>query len=173
LAISVVVLLVFACGCTMDTRSKTGSGNLSNEVQGTPTSVTIAPTGTGITETPEQTVPVETIISKTITIVPPGITSPVTVLPTLGDKCVYGSGNCHLFEQCMQGCISGGTTQTDCAKKICCSSKCMDLPTMDEKTACANECLTGATGTTVPTLVPLSSPTETLASLEIPTLVPL
>jgi hypothetical protein len=136
--------------------------------------VTIAPTGTGSTVSPEPTVPVETIVSKTITIVPTGITSPVTVVPTaLNDQCIFGSGNCHLYEQCMQSCISGGTSQTDCDKKICCSTKCFDLPTVDEKTACANVCLAGATGTTVPTLVPLSSPTETLVPLETETLVPL
>jgi hypothetical protein len=155
-------------------QSKAKVGNMSNEVLGTPTLVTVVPTGTESTLSPEPTVPVETIPSKMITIVPTGITSGVTAVPTtLTDLCVYGSGNCHLFEQCMAGCIGGGTSQVDCAKKICCSSRCMDLPTPDQKVACANECLTGATGTTVPTLVPLESPTSTLAPLETETLVPL
>jgi hypothetical protein len=174
LVIAVVILFLLACGCTMNAPGKTGPGNLSGNAQDTQTQVTIAPTGTGDTEPPSPTIPVETIQSKMMTIVPTGLTTPVTAIPTtLGNLCVFGSGNCHFYEQCMQGCISGGTSQTDCDKKICCSSKCMDLPTSDEKTACANECLTGATGTTVPTLVPLSSPTETLAPLETPTLIPL
>lgn len=174
LGISIIVLLVFASGCTGNIQSKAGVGNMSNEVPGTQTLVTVVPTGTDTMATPEPTVPVETIPSKMITIAPTGITSPVTAVPTtLNDLCVFGSGNCHLYEQCMQSCISGGTSQTDCAKKICCSVKCFDLPTSDEKVACSNECLTGATGTTVPTLVPLESPTSTLAPLETETLVPL
>jgi hypothetical protein len=174
LVISVVVLLVFACGCTMNTQKKAGYGNLSNEVSGKPTLPTFVPTGTESTVSPEPTVPVETIVSKMITIVPTVTERTVTkVPPTLADVCVFGSKNCHLYEQCMAGCINGGSSQTTCAKNICCSVKCMDLQTVDEKVACSNECRTGATGTTVPTLEPLSSPTETQAPLETATLVPL
>jgi hypothetical protein len=112
-----------------------------------------------------------------ITIVPTGTTTPVTtVTKALNDQCIFGSGNCHLYEQCMQGCISGGNSQGYCDVEICCSSKCFDLPTLKEKEACSGECLAraGVTQvTTIPTLVPLSSPTETLAPLETETLVPL
>ena len=174
LVISITLLLFFASGCIGNTPSKAGSGNLSNEMPGTPTLPTVVPTGTESTVSSEPTVPVETIVSKMITIVPTVTESEVTkVPPTLADVCIFGSKNCHLYEQCMAGCIDHDNSQTYCAKNICCSVKCMDLPTVEEKVACSNECLTGATGTTVPTLVPLSSPTETLAPLETATLVPL
>jgi hypothetical protein len=172
LSISLVVLLVFACGCTVDSRSKTDAGNLSSEVPGTPSVVTIAPTGTDNTESPEPTVPVETIVSKMITIVPTSAVSqgitPGTATTTVDLGCL-GTTNCHFYEQCMDGCRKNGVTNCE---KVCCSSHCLDLPS-DKQPACANACLTGATGTTVPTLIPLISPTDTLAPLETATLAPL
>jgi hypothetical protein len=172
LGISIIVLLVVASGCIGNTPSKAGVGNMSNDAVVTPTDTPLTQTGTETMETitSSTAVPVELLTPKVITVLPTGTKSTTT---PLGDYCVYGSRNCHLFEQCMDGCIGGGTSHTECAKKICCSSKCMDLPTSDEKVACANECLTGATGTTVPTPVPLESPTSTLAPLVTETRVPL
>jgi hypothetical protein len=159
LVIPVLVLLVFACGCTMNASPNTGSGNLSGEALGTPTSVTIAPTGTVGVEPKEPEVPVETIVSKMITIVPKDVKDPVNAPPaSSNNQCVFGSGNCHFYEQCMQSCISGGNSQGYCDVNICCSSKCFDLPTLKEKEACSGECLAraGVTQvTTVQTLIPL------------------
>ena len=121
LAVLLLILLIWTGGCT-DIMTKVGVGSFGNVSNGTEVTSTLA------------------------TVVP---TSNVTkVPPTLADVCVFGSKNCHLYEQCMAGCIDGGNSQTYCAKKICCSVKCMDMPTEKEKVACSNECLTGATGTT-------------------------
>lgn len=139
LAVLLLILLIWTGGCTDiltkagvgnfgDTQSQAGFGNASNGKQVTPTPVTIVPTGTDSTDTREDTV-------KTV----PAVND---------DTCVFGSKNCHLYEKCMAGCIDGGSSQTYCAKNICCSVKCMDMPTVEEKVACSNECLTGATGTT-------------------------
>jgi hypothetical protein len=130
LAVLLLILLIWTGGCAdIMTKAGVGSfGNASNGKQVTPTPVTIVPTGNDSTDTRENTV-------KTV----PAVND---------DVCVFGSKNCHLYEQCMAGCIDGGSSQTYCAKNICCSVKCMDMPTVEEKVACSNECLTGATGTT-------------------------
>jgi hypothetical protein len=162
LGISIVVLLVLASGCIGTMQSKEDLRNLSNGTLGTQTPVTIVPTGTESTETTET---METS------------TRPV---PTgLDDVCVFGSKNCHLYEQCTNNCLKAGTSPEDCAK-VCCNTKCFDLPTQDEKVACSKVCLaklsqptpTPTPKNTIETLAPLSTP-DTLAPLEQPTLVPL
>jgi hypothetical protein len=94
--------------------------NLSNGSPGMQTTVTIGPTGTGSTETPTTNAPVVTTANN--------------------DVCIFGSKNCHLYEQCTGNCLKAGTSPEDCAK-VCCHTKCFDLPTDDEKVACSKVCL--------------------------------
>jgi hypothetical protein len=151
LGISLVVLLVFASGCIGNIQSKDDVRNMSNGSPGMQTTVTIGPTGTGSTET---------LVTGA-----PGVTT------TSNDVCIFGSKNCHLYEQCTSDCLKSGTSPEDCAK-VCCHTKCFDLPTNDEKVACSKVCLAKLSEPTQ-TLVPLDTP-ETLVPLSTPdTLVPL
>lgn len=136
LVTAMIVLLVFTSGCTGDSRSKTGLENASFGTQGTQTPVTTVPTVTDrreATETPA-----------------PGVTT------TLDDVCVFGSKNCHLYETCTTNCLKDGVSAAECAR-VCCNTKCFDLPTTDEKVACSKVCL-----------AQLSQPTPTLAPLDTP-----
>lgn len=141
LGISIVFLLIFASGCIG--QSNSDLLNMSNGSPGTQTPVTIIPTGSkspGSTEIPA---------------------TPVSTGPV--DVCVFGSKNCHFYEQCMTGCVGSGMSEVYCAKNVCCSSKCMDLPPQDGKVACVRQCLAEA-DTPQPTPVPPFT-TETLADL--------
>jgi hypothetical protein len=121
-------------------QSKAKVGNMSNEGLGKPTLGTVIPTGTESTLSPEPTIPVETIVSKMITIVPKANTGANG--NTKVDLGCLGTTNCHFYNLCMDGCKKneGG----DC-EMVCCGSHCLDLPS-EMQPSCANACLAQAGG---------------------------